>query len=425
MLNRLLFAILHPLWRLVDALLPKRPDHWAFATHHLHTGRFIENQRALFEHIKNDPAIRKIIFYRGPTPDLQIEGGVRHEVVRLGSWRSFLLLARCQVLFVTHSISMDFSLRWGGRQFSILKLDMKHRLVVNLWHGIPLKRLLYATNEQTLKHTDRVKYRFEERKHYAGLIASSDIDSYAMAAMFFPLNYRQIWLTGLPRNDFLLNDETQLPGYIRSSIERIRTIRHSRRLVLYAPTYRQTDVSPDAYYYQFSDSEIAQLKAVLRANNAVLGYRPHYFKNSDEYFNLDRYIDNELIFDFSQAIVPEFSAIARECDLLVTDYSSVYIETLYLGKPAICFGYDIEHYQRHQDGLLYDLSLVFPGPVCHTFAAVIEAIGERLAAPSGKIAAEQELCEKFFFRHRDNHNSERVREMVRLCLTNDNGKPRA
>jgi len=411
MLKRLFFSLLHPLWQLVDALTPKRVDHWAFATHHLHTGRFIENQRALFEHVKNDPAIRKVIFYRGPAPDLQLEGGVRHEAVRLGSWRGFLLLARCQVLFVTHSISMDYSLRWGNRQFSILKLDMKRRLVVNLWHGIPLKRLLYATNEQTLKHTDRVKYRFEERKHYAGLIASSDIDSYAMAAMFYPLTYRQIWLTGLPRNDFLLNDEKQLPGYIRRSIDRIRAIRQDRKLVIYAPTYRQTDVSPDAYYYHFSDSEIERLRAVLRANDAILGYRPHYFRNSDTYFNLDLYIDNELIFDFSQSLIPEFSAIARECDLLVTDYSSVYIETLYLRKPAICFGYDLDHYKLQQDGLLYDLSLAFPGPLCDTFDSMLATIEQELSCP--QLSKQNTFQEKLFFSYRDNRNCKRVVDRIK------------
>ncbi len=420
MFRRLLFTLLHPCWRLVDALLTKRPDHWAFATHHLHTDRFIENQRALFEHVKNDSSIRKIIFYRGLEPDLQIEGGIRHEAVRLGTLRSFLLLARCRVVLVTHSITMDFSLRWSGKRFSILKLDMRRRLVVNLWHGIPLKRLLYAANEATLRHTDRVRYRHEERKHYAGLIASSDIDSYAMAAMFYPLNYRQIWLTGLPRNDFLLQPESALPRYIRDSLQRLNKVCGGRRLVVYAPTYRQTDVADDAWYYQFSDDEIARLKEVLTAHNAVLGYRPHYFRNSSRYFNMDRHIDGHLIIDVAQTVIPEFSALARVCDLLVTDYSSVYIETLYLGKPAICFGYDIEHYRTHQDGLLYDLSLAFPGPLCTTFDSTLAAIERHLAAPPNhNLAAVQE---KIFFRYRDDQNSERVRQCIQRHLATNSAE---
>jgi len=412
MVKRLLFHLLHPLWRLADLLSPKRADHWAFATHHLHTDRFIENQRALFEHVKAKPDIRKIVFYRGEIPDFQIEDAVNYDIVRHGTLRGLFLLARCKVIFLTHSVSMDYSLRWGGKRFSILKLAMSNRVVVNLWHGIPLKRLLYAANEVTFEHTDRVRYRAQERRGYAGLVASSDIDSYAMSAMFYPLNYRQIWITGLPRNDFLTQAEDRLPRYIRDSLQRTRQKCRGRKLVLYAPTYRQTDVCSSAYYYQFSDDEIAYLKSVLRANGAILGYRPHYFKNSDHYFNLDQYVDDELIFDMSQAVIPEFSALARECDLLITDYSSVYIEALYLGKPVICFGYDIEHYMAHEDGLLYDMDIVFPGPVVRYFDELMAAIADRLVPERSSQEKESATAKKIFFKYNDDFNSRRVVEEV-------------
>ena len=415
-MRALLFSILHPLWRLVDLLTPKRPDYWAFATHHLHTDRFIENQRALFEHVKADPTLHKVVFYRGPPPDLRIEGAVNWEAVRHGSLRGFCLLARCKVVFLTHSIAMDYSLRWNGGRFSVLKLALKRRCVVNLWHGIPLKRLLYAANEDTFRHTDRVPYRAQERRDYAGLIASSDIDSYAMSAMFYPLNYRQMWVTGLPRNDFLALPEAQLPSYIRSSLTRIRHLRNERKLGVYPPTYRQTDVRRSARYYQFSDDEIARLKSLLQAQNAVLAYRPHYFRNSSEYFNLDRYVDNEYIFDASQAAVPEFSALARELDVLVTDYSSVYIDALYLGKPVICFGYDLAHYRSYEDGLLYDMNLAFPGPITEDFDDLLSAIGSRLTMDPARTACEQETARKLFFKHNDTLNSSRVAERVRRSL---------
>lgn len=408
MLSPLAFKLLHPLWRLLDWLMPKRPDYWAFCTHHLHTGRFVENQRALFEQVKADPTIRKLVFYRGQPDDWQVEGAVNYQAVQHGTFKAFWLLARCKVVLLTHSISMDFSLRWSGGRFAVLKLNTSKRVVVNLWHGIALKRLLQAANSATRQHTDRVPYRTQERRGYAGLIASSDIDSYAMAAMFYPLNYQQIWLTGLPRNDFLAMPETQLPLYIRDSLQTIRSIKQDKKLIVYAPTYRQVAVSDSAYYYQFTDEEISRLKDFLRANNALLGYRPHYFNNSTEFFNLDQHIDNELIFDMSQIAVPEFSALARECDLLVTDYSSVYIEALYLDKPVICFGYDIEHYRSQQDGLLYDMELAFPGPVIEAFAQLLPAIQERLNASPLQIELEQKTAKQLFFKHQDCNNSQRV-----------------
>ncbi len=415
-LKPLLYNLLLPAWRIVDFCTPKKADHWAFATHHLHSERFIENQRAVFEQVKADPSLHKIIFFRGQPAEWHLEDAVNYRMVRHGSLAGILLLARCKVVFLTHSIAMDYSLRWGRKGFTVLKLNTKRRVVVNLWHGIALKRLLSAANSVTLQHTDRVTYRTQERKHYAGLIASSDIDSYTMAAMFYPLNYKQIWLTGLPRNDFLTQSEALLPRYITESLEAIRSIKQGKKLIVYAPTYRQTSISNTAYYYQFSQVEVDALKQFLLANNAIFGYRPHYFKNSNQFFNLDKFIDNEFIFDLSQAVIPEYSALARELDLLITDYSSVYIEALYLNKPVICFGYDIEHYRTQQDGLLYDMGLAFPGPIVQNFDALIGALQERLQATSETIELEQATAKKLFFKYNDANNTQRVVERVYAAL---------
>lgn len=417
-MNKLLFSILNPIWFIWDFFIKKNINYWAFSTHHLHSDVFIENQRAVFEQIKHNPDIFKVIFYRGNSPKISIENAKNYIIVKHGTLKGLYLLSRCKVVFLTHSVTMDLSLRWPNKSFSILKINFKNRLVVNLWHSISVKKLLYVANADIFKHTSRVPYRTQERKHYAGLIASSDIDSYAMAAMFYPLNYQQVWLTGLPRNDFLTQAEELLPRYIQDSLGLIRQIKQGKKLIVYAPTYRQTSVSETAHYYQFEQAEIDALKCLLQENNAVLGYRPHYFKNSEQYFNLDRFIDNEFIFDVSQAVVPEYSALARELDVLVTDYSSVYIEALYLNKPVICFGYDIEHYRTQEDGLLYDMDFAFPGPIIKTFGDLLQAMQSRLMMQPEDIIEEQVTAKRIFFKYQDANNSQRVVNKVKALLSN-------
>lgn len=411
-LNKFIVFLLRPFWFVFDLIFPKKSHYWAFCTHHLHADRFIENQRAVFEYVKKDKSIKKIIFYRGEKIDFLIEDAENFEIVEHGSFRGLWLLSQCKVIYLTHSIAMEFSIRYGVKKFYIFPISMWNRVVVNLWHAISVKKLYSVANKETRLHTDRVGYRNRERLRYSGVIASSDVDSYAMAAMFHPVNYQQVWCTGLPRNDFLHLSDLCLPKYISQCLDDIKRLTKGRRLVVYAPTYRQTSACDSAYYYQFCEDEINNLKNILRENNAVLGYRSHYFKNNDKYFNMSDFIDGETILDFSFQKIPEFSAVARACDLLITDYSSVYLETLYLGKDAICFAYDWDSYKLHQDGLLYDLEMIFPGEVITQFDSVVKEVGDKLKGLKGRSENKKEWVRKMFFNYCDGKNSERVYKKV-------------
>jgi len=412
--EKVIFAMLHPLWRLIDRLVPKQKNYWAFATHHLHSHLFVENQRALFEEVKGDKRIKKIIFYRGAGNSFHFSGANNTIVVRHGSTAGLYWLLRCKVLFITHSVAMEYSFRWGASHFSVLKINMKARTVVNLWHALSVKRLLYTANAPVHEHTERVAYRARERRSYAGLISSSDIDSYAMASMFYPLNYKQVWITGLPRNDFLSMPESTLPDYIKESLATIRSVTKGRPLITYAPTYRQTGISETAHYYQFCKREVDQLMSVLVEYDCVFGYRPHYFKNTRNYFNLQAYVDGDRIVDISQSVVPDISAVSRESKLVITDYSSVSMDMVYLGKPGICFAYDQEHYSLRQDGLLYDLTLIFGDRVYTQFQAVLTELRQIMRKEAPVINKEMLLmARRIFFKHIDDKNAARVVQRVR------------
>lgn len=397
-------------WPLLDRLVPKHADIWAFSTHHLDTGKFIESQRALFESVKTDGKIRKIVFYRGKLQCDDIEGAVNFEFLDLATWRGLYWLARCKVVLVTHSVSMDFSLRWGVRSYAVLRLASASRIIVNLSHGISLKSLNYTSSKKMLEHLDRDGYKSKERLGYAGMLASSDVHGYAMAAMFYPVNFQQIWVTGFPRNDFLLMAEADLPQYLARNVNRIRNLARGRRLVLYAPTYRQTRLSATAYYYQFNQEEIFSLRALLARHGAVLAYRPHYFGNESKGTNLDQYIDGDLIIDASKHVIDDVSALIRESDIVMTDYSSVYVDALYLNKPGICFAYDLDEYVNNQDGVLYDLELIFPGAVFRSFEQCLTRLEEVLSGSVPDIR--NEFPKKLLYRHVDLENSRRVVEKI-------------
>lgn len=391
-----------------DYWFPKTDNIWGFCVHHIKSDQFIENQRAIFEVVKADERLTKIIFTKTNHTQFYIEGEKNTIIVKLHSLKGLYYLLKCKVLFLTHSISMDFSIRYGNGLFSIVKLRMSNRIIINLWHGIALKKLLALTNDDVKKQTNRVAYNRWERSRYNGLVCSSEIDSYAMATMFYPISYDRMWITGYPKNDFLLKDLQNLPKYFRDAILAIEKLVNGKRLIVYAPTYRQTSAVQDAFYYQFSVDEIDELKKLLKAHNAVLGVRLHYFRNSQELFNIESYIDNDTIIDLGHYVISEISAVIRMADVVVTDYSSLYIDALYLNKPVVSFAYDFEDYKSKQDGILYDMSIVFPGPVIQKFSELVTTLDGILSGTDQMDKSHYKISQNFYYKYIDTNNSRRI-----------------
>ncbi|WP_456439451.1 CDP-glycerol glycerophosphotransferase family protein [Psychroserpens sp.] len=413
----LLKCILAPIIRIIDFLVPKRTNQWGFAVHHIKSDQFIENARAVFEEVKKDSTIKKILFTRDDNTEFFIEDAVNFELVSIKSFKGLKMIVQCGVLFVTHSISMDYSLRYGKSKFTVLKLNMNKRAVVNLWHGIPIKKLYALWNPLVRKRLDRVKFRRYERTKYAGLLASSDVDSYAMATMFYPIKHENVWATGLPRNDFLVKDYKVLPTYLKTYVDAVKAVKGDKKLVIYAPTYRQTSAVSDSQYYQFTQQDIDVLKGILKANNAILGIRLHYFRNAETLFNIEEFIDDDLIFDLGHNVSPEIAPVIREADVVISDYSSVFLEAIYINKPVISFAYDLEHYKNEQDGVLYDLEMVFPGPIVKETHALFSAVENYLHDDNVDEKPERyKFSQQFFYKHLDESNSVRVVNKIKNSL---------
>lgn len=403
------------LWRLLDLLVPKRLDWWAFFDHPLKRGQLVENARAVFEQVRHDPSVRSLVFVRGGTRPRHVSGNAHVQVVDLDTLAGLWTLARCGTLLLTNSTAMDMSLAWDGGGYAAPRPVLTRRVVVNLWHGIPLKGLFALANPAQRAHGDRDAFRRRERGHYAGLVASSETDARTMAAIFHPVPPDHVWDTGLPRNDFLRVHEADLPAALAEDVRRVRALRDGRRLVLYAPTYRDASVANERAY-RFSDGEVQQIRQVLRHHDAVLGVRAHYLDNARAPFDPARHLDGRNLLALGHDAFEEIAPLLRESAVVVTDYSSVYIDALYLGLPVLGFAYDLDHYRQHQNGLLYPMELAFPGPVATSFDTWLAAMDATLAQPRPQPDARYLAARRMFFRHDDAANTARVVERIRAAI---------
>jgi CDP-glycerol glycerophosphotransferase (TagB/SpsB family) len=183
------------------------------------------------------------------------------------------------------------------------------------------------------------------------------------------------------------------------------------------PTFRN---GQEDAYYRFSDAEIDWLGGWLQRNDAVLGIREHMADNARVY---TRMLQRLAPLDLSDTQFPDAELLYRHAALLVTDYSSCFIDFMLTGRPAVSFAYDHESYASIERGFFYDLDMVFPGPVCRTFAELQAGLEGAFTAPAAAAQAALDLKRRIFFDHVDDHNAARlVARVKRLGDFDDIGR---
>jgi CDP-glycerol glycerophosphotransferase (TagB/SpsB family) len=372
----------------LDTQIPKDPNLWVFPVcyyDHLLTG----NDRALFEHVKNDPRIRKVILTRSKLVKMT---GLNVYHFDIDSAAAQQIILRAKNIFIKHGpkINIPHPCEYINRNF------------VNLWHGIPLKRIGVSSLDVEGTRIDGI---VAHNKPNKCVISSSKIDRLAMTAGFYPLTYAQVAITGLPRIDLISMEESALPSDLQRELNDLRNTLAGRKLVLYAPTFRnaQTDA-----YYSFSKQELANYRRLLSSNNAVLGVREHMADSSNSYNEILSNID---CLNLSSGNYPNIEMLYRLADVLITDYSSCYIDYLSTRKPVISFAYDLESYIKRERGLYYDIYDVFPGDICTDFDTMLDALSDSLNM-GVKDLEKYENVRNMFFDFDDQLNSQRVAELV-------------
>src|SRR5690606_24557278 len=375
-------------FRAADLAAPKYSHWWAFPACAFN-GTFSGNERGVFEEVRQDPSIRKIVLTR----DLPVQAdGGNVVVVPLESPEGQYLLMRAGNVFVKHSPTRNL----------LYPLEPRLHNIINLWHGIPLKRIGLASRDMQARQGAIAR----EHAKCRAVIASSRLDRLAMASAFHPLTFHDVWVTGLPRNDFILRPVDALPSDMRDELARARALAAGRRLVLFMPTFRN---GQELSSYRFAAGEIEWLRSWLERNNAVLGIREH-MADSAAAFSAE--LAPLASLDFGQRAFPNEEILYRVAVLLITDYSSCFFDSTLTGKPSVSFAYDHDRYVEAERGLFYDLETVFPGPVCRDFASLQAALTRAFDPPSREEASALALRRAMFFDHNDDRNSRRVVERV-------------
>ena len=237
----------------------------------------------------------------------------------------------------------------------------KKRLIINLWHGVPLKKI--ALLDPNLKKAARIYFKKIFSENYTCILTTSH-ELIPLMARSFAVSEDKIKVWGQPRNDglFQKNDCREILGQLFPDLPEYT------KTVLYAPTFRDYG---QVQLFPFKDFDQKQLEAFLDEKNMLLFIRTHVAEQGSAAPYLGkriRFLGNEQAEDVT--------GILNIFDCLITDYSSIYIDYLLTDKPMIFLPYDRQQYLDGR-GMNFDYDDVTPGPKPETFNDFLDALSPK------------------------------------------------
>lgn len=237
--------------------------------------------------------------------------------------------------------------------------NLNKQIVINLWHGMPLKNIGYLDNEME-KNIPRFTYTIATSKEFQEVISK-----------VFGVNKSKVLVTGLPRNDEI-NKFKNILTKLKIDGEKYN------KKILWMPTFRKTVMGgirndgkhKDGKLPLLSNKEIKEFNKYLNDNNDLLVIKLHPMdslkkKDFSKLSNI-KIVTNG---DFNN-IGEQLYSLFQEFDAFITDYSSVYFDFMLLNKPIGFVMDDLEEYSSSRGFVFKNIYDWIPGPIIKDVSAL-------------------------------------------------------
>jgi CDP-glycerol glycerophosphotransferase len=350
------------------------------------------NTRVIFEALCNHPNLKPVWLSRNRNivEDIRTQfGDDRAQLTH--SLQGIKSLSRAGALLFTH----------GTSDFPFMPLPKK-ALKIQTYHGLPTKRGEYMRPKSDKKpgflHRIVLEYRFRQIDLF---LSSSPVVTSVFSERF-----------GIPKDRFR---ETGYPAYdhlitARSKDKNFKShwpdAPEAQKLILYAPTYRKL---AKTRWFPFDDSDPESLTRFLEIEDALLAFRAHPNDklDSEKY----RKVSSRFV-DASDMVVEDVYSLIPLCDVIITDYSSIYIEGLLRDIPAVFIPYDLESYER---GLPLPYNEISPGPKVTTQQDLIISLRKALHK-NDEYESERERVMSVYFSDASGNATEKVIRLLEKKL---------
>tara|TARA_R110001599_G_scaffold353471_1_gene593162 strand:- start:110 stop:1306 length:1197 start_codon:yes stop_codon:yes gene_type:complete len=330
-------------------IIPKSKNLWLFGA--WYGNRYSDNSKAFFEYINNEqPHINAVWICK----DSQVIEQVRilgfkafHEKSLIGLWYQL----SAEFVFMCQSLHDDIYSPCIG----------KNTTVVNLWHGLPLKKIMYDVFGDKATKKNFIGRLFDKlspyNKHRNDIVIATSVLTQELIAQAFRVSKDQVVICGFPRNDIFFENLENKDNTIFNCI--------------YMPTFRG-GIGTECDLFARYGFNITQIEAELVKHNIQLTLRMHPVNKPPseivEQINKSKVIKLDNGDDIYQTI--------HEYDCLITDYSSIYFDFLLSNKPIVFAPFDLVEYKERERALYFEFEEVTLAPYCSNWEKVISRVVE-------------------------------------------------
>lgn len=207
---------------------------------------------------------------------------------------------------------------------------------VNLWHGMPVKKFGCLI--------DGVDWKLQK-----GYLLTCSPQGDETIGRAFAISPEQALHGMYPRNHYLLHPMPFLTPEENRLLHQVRAEkRKNKHILFYLPTFRKTD---PLFLGEKNPGRLQAFFRFLENRNYFLVTKLH-FKDLTDHASAIAMAESEVMLNLTPET--DIYPFLKETDTLITDYSSVLFDYLYLEKDIIGYAYDLEYYRHQDQGLLMD-----------------------------------------------------------------------
>jgi CDP-glycerol glycerophosphotransferase (TagB/SpsB family) len=326
----------------INILFPKNKRIWIYGA--WLGQKYSDNSKYLFEYAtKHYPEIDHywISQNKEVVEDLKNKG---YKSLYAYSIKSIFIQLRAGLVFYTNSLFDISDYHFCSRAYKVA-----------LWHGMPLKKL-YLDDNRRYKNHSNIKKRLSNLKYklYSDVkrdlsIATSESAKETIRSAF-DLSYESILIVGQPRND-IFNKFSN-----KSEVLKLKDNTLSqRKIITYMPTYRDDEENREKFHGLLEDIlKDPEVDKLLQKHNYHMLVKFHFLGGNAN-------INGKNITFISDNDITDTQELLNITDILITDYSSCFIDYLLKRSPLMFVANDVEGYEEKENGFYYDYREITKG----------------------------------------------------------------